>query len=126
MRPIACHHCGAPIRSRDALAVAGHALRPLHAGCYGAFAAARPWYRKPGWPVNRWRSLLPFNALLLGLVLALHLAGAPVPPERRAGLAAILLAANAWLLAARAVSFVSIERHLPRRAAERVPADPGT
>ena len=120
VRPIACHHCGAPIRSRDALAVAGHALRPLHAGCYDAFAAARPWYRKPSWPVNRWRSLLAFNALLL----ALHLAGASVAPERRAGLAAILLTANAWLLLARALSYWSLERHLPRHAAGRAPVDP--
>ena len=91
-------------------------LRPLHVDCRRAYAAAQPRYRKPGWPVNRWRSLLPFNAILLGPVVVLHLTVAPLQPGRGVGLAAIFLVANGWLLVARAVSYGTFDRHLPRRA----------
>lgn len=115
-REIACRQCGGPIASRAALAVAGQGMLPVHAGCYAAFAAARPWYRKPGWPVNRWRSLLPFNALLVGLVVVLHLVAGPIPGERWPGLGLILLVVNGWLVLARLVSYLSLERHLPAHA----------
>ena len=90
-------------------------LRPLHARCYDAYAASQPWFRKPGWPVNRWRSLLWLNALLIGMALALHLTIAPLPPERRGGLAILWLVINAWLLVARLISYRTMERHLPAR-----------
>ncbi|MBD0268635.1 MAG: hypothetical protein ICV77_10120 [Cyanobacteria bacterium Co-bin8] len=112
---ISCKYCGAPIRSRATLAVVGRGLQPLHTRCYPAYAAQQPWYRKPGWPVNRWRSLLPFNALLLSLVLALHFTVAPVAPSQWLGLGQLLLVVNAWLLVARLISYWSLERHLPPR-----------
>ncbi|HYD55173.1 MAG TPA: hypothetical protein VEA99_21230 [Gemmatimonadaceae bacterium] len=112
-RSIRCHHCGTLIASRAALRVGGRALLPLHATCYGAYAAAQPWYRHPGWPLNRWRSFVPFNALLLGPIVAVHLLVVPVPPRRWAGLAAILALANGWLLVGRLVSYRSLERYLP-------------
>ena len=110
---LACHHCGTPLATRADLRVAGRGLLPFHARCYDAYAAAQPWYRRPGWPLNRWRSLVLFNALLLALVLALHLLVTPVPPSRRAGLLGILALANGWLLLARLVSWRTVERHLP-------------
>ena len=67
--------------------------------------------------MNRWRSLVLFNVFLVGLVLAVHLAVAPLEPGRGRGLAAIFLMVNGWLLVARAVSFWSLERHLPPRSA---------
>lgn len=110
---IACRECGAPIGSRDELAVAGHGLRPFHERCYTHHAARQPWYRKPSWPLNRWGSLLRFNGLLVTLVLGLHLTIAPLPEDGWVGLGSILLIANAWLLLARLVSYVRMERHLP-------------
>ena len=113
---IVCVHCGAPIVSRDTLAVAGHGLRPMHADCYAPHAAEQPWYRKPGWPVNRWSSLLWFNALLLGIVSVLHFLVEPIPEPRLAGVGILLLIANSWQLIARLISYVRVERHLPPRA----------
>ena len=91
-------------------------LVPLHAGCYSRYAAAQPWYRRPGWPVNRWSSLLWFNLLLLGLVLPLHWFVAPIAPGRLAGFAVLLAFIVGWQLLARLVSYVSLERHLPAQA----------
>jgi hypothetical protein len=94
-------------------------MRAFHAGCYPAHAARQPWYRRPSWPVNRWRSLLPFNALLLGLVLGLHLLVTPIAPQRWLGLGLLLLLVNGWLMAARLISYLTIERHLPPSATSR-------
>lgn len=111
--PVVCQHCGRRIATREALSVVGRTLQPLHVGCYGGFAAAQPWYRKPGWPVNRWTSLLWFNLLLLGAVFVLTRLQ-PVAPERWRGLILLLVIPNVWLLAARLVSYRTLERHLPR------------
>ncbi|MBE9159981.1 hypothetical protein IQ265_24610 [Nodosilinea sp. LEGE 06152] len=113
---IMCQHCGRPILSRQTLAVVGRGLHSIHRGCYAAYAARQPWYRKPGWPVNRWRSLLAFNALLLAGVLLLHLLVRPMAGAEWLGLWPLLLAINGWLLVARLVSYWSLERHLPRQA----------
>ncbi|MFQ4137286.1 hypothetical protein PGN35_013295 [Nodosilinea sp. PGN35] len=113
--PIRCKHCGQSIRSRQTLAVVGRTLEPLHNACYSAYAAQQPWYRKPGWPVNRWRSLLAFNALLLLGVLLLHLLVRPLSESTALGLRPLLLVINGWLLLARLISYWSIERHLPSR-----------
>lgn len=111
---IACRECGAAIASRECLAVAGRTLQPMHGDCLRAYAARQPWYRRPGWPVNRWGSLLRFDAVLLAAVLLLHLLDAPALAARWPVVVGLLLAANAWLLLARGVSWLSIERHLPR------------
>jgi hypothetical protein len=87
----------------------------MHTGCYAAYAADQPWYRKPGWPVNRWTSLVSFNALLLALVLGVHWFVKPIPEPRWPGLALLLLIVNAWQLLARLISYVSLERQLPPR-----------
>lgn len=112
--PLACHHCGQPIRSRETLAVAGRLLLPLHTTCYRDHARQQPWYRRPGLPINRWRSFFVFNGGLLAFALLLHLLVQPVPAERLPGLAGLLLAPALWLLLARLVSYLSLERHLPR------------
>lgn len=112
-RPVVCHHCGQRIATREALSVVGRTLQPLHTRCYAAFAAAQPWHRRPGWPVNRWMSLAWFNLLLLGGVYVLHRLH-PVPPERWRGLVLLLVLPNAWLLVARLLSYLGLERHLPR------------
>lgn len=112
---ILCKHCGQPILSRQTLAVVGRALQPLHGRCYAAYATQQPWYRKPGWPVNRWRSLLAFNALLLVGVLMLHLLVRPMSMSEWLGLRPLLLVINGWLLVARLVSYWSLERHLPQQ-----------
>lgn len=110
---ILCKYCGQSIRSRQTLAVVGRTLEPLHTSCYAAYAAQQPWYRKPGWPVNRWRSLLAFNALLLLGILLLHLLVKPLTGSVGLGLRPLLVVINAWLLLARLISYWSIERHLP-------------
>lgn len=110
---ILCKHCRRSIRSRQTLAVVGRSLEPLHTFCYAAYAAQQPWYRKPGWPVNRWRSLLAFNALLLLGVLLLHLFVRPLSVSTGLGLRPLLLVINGWLLVARLISYGSIERYLP-------------
>ncbi len=110
---VLCTHCQGPIPSRAELVVAGHGLRPFHAACYPMHSATQPWYRKPSWPVNRWRSLIPFNLLILGIIAVVHFAITPVPEGRVSGLVLIVAIANVWLLLAKLVSYVSIERHLP-------------
>ncbi|WP_035984680.1 hypothetical protein [Leptolyngbya sp. KIOST-1] len=121
-REILCSHCGRAIRSRQSLAVVGRSLQPLHRSCYAAYAARQPWYRHPGWPVNHWRSLLAFNALLLVGVILLHLLVRPMPLSQWLGLKPLLLVVNGWLLAARGVSYWSLERHLPPREPTPRPA----
>jgi hypothetical protein len=113
--PIFCKYCGRSIRSRQTLAVVGRTLEPLHTSCYAAYAAQQPWYRRPGWPVNRWRSLLAFNALLLLGIFLLHLFVRPLAGPMGLGLRPLLVVINAWLLLARLISYWSIERHLPRQ-----------
>ncbi|WOD38932.1 hypothetical protein [Nodosilinea sp. E11] len=110
---ITCKHCGKPILSRQTLAVVGRSLQPIHRHCYAAYAAQQPWYRQPGWPVNRWRSLLAFNAIVLLGVLLLHLFIRPLSISAGLGLRPLLLAINGWLLVARLISYCSLERHLP-------------
>ncbi|MBE9109849.1 hypothetical protein IQ273_10545 [Nodosilinea sp. LEGE 07298] len=114
-RDILCKHCSQPILSRQALAVVGRTLQPLHVRCYAAYAARQPWHQKPGWPINRWRSLLAFNALLLAGVILLHLLVSPLSVSEWLGLRPLLLAINGWLLVARLVSYWSLERHLPQQ-----------
>jgi len=111
---IRCHHCGRPIATRDELRVAGRLLRPFHAACHAEHSAAARWYRRPGWALNRWTSFLRFDALLLALLAIGHLLVRPIPAAGWKGIGGLLLLANAWLLLARAVSYWSLERHLPR------------
>ena len=108
-----CRHCGAAITSRSTLRVAGKMLRPFHTECYGEYSALQPWYRKLGWPVNRWSSVLWFNLLLTGTAFVLHATVAPVPQSRLPGLLLLLLVINAWLLLARVISYLTIECRLP-------------
>ncbi|MBD1914736.1 MULTISPECIES: hypothetical protein [Cyanophyceae] len=110
---VLCKHCGRSIHSRQTLAVVGRTLEPLHTSCYAAYAAQQPWYRKPGRPVNYWRSLLAFNALLMLGILLLHLLVKPLTVSVGLGLRPLLVVINAWLLVARLISYWSIERHLP-------------
>jgi hypothetical protein len=116
---ITCHHCGAPIVSRSTLAVGGRTLRPFHPTCFEPYSAQQPWHRKPGWLVNRWRSLIQFNMLLLAVVLVIHVVADPLPQAQRFNVAALIVLVNAWLLLARLVSYLSTERHLPVVAPRR-------
>ena len=113
MSVVRCAQCGTVVPTRAELRVGGHGLRPFHVACYGAHAAERPWYRHPGWPINRWRSFVPFNALLLALIGVVHAFVEPVPAPRLAGALGLVLLANAWLLVGRLVSYRAYERHLP-------------
>ena len=110
---VTCHHCGAPIRSRAALAVGGRTLQPMHVRCFAEYASRQPWHRRPGWPANRWTSFVRFNAVLLLVLLLLVLVDPVALRARWPTVALLLLAANAWLALARCVSWFSIERHLP-------------
>jgi hypothetical protein len=121
---IVCKHCGTPIHSRQTLAVVGRGLQPLHKRCYKAYAAQQPWYSKPGWPVNRVRSHLYFNALLLLGIVLLHWLVKPIPASQWSGLGWLLLVINGWLLVARLVSYLSLERHLPPHE-KTAPGHPG-
>ena len=111
---ILCVQCGRAVTARSDLAVGGRWLQPLHSACYREYAAAQPWYRKPGWPVNRWRSLLWFILLVAGFALLLHLTIAPLAPSRVGGLALILAIVTGWQLIGRLLSYLTLERHLPR------------
>ena len=113
---VRCRHCGTNLERRGELRVGGRGLLSFHARCDDSYAAVQPWYRKPGWPLNRWRSFLPFNTLLLALAVSVHVLVGPVPPQRWAGVAGLLALANGWLLLARWVSYHTLERHLPRDA----------
>jgi len=114
-RKILCQHCQKPIPDRKSLSVVGRGLHPLHTQCLPAYAAQQPWYQKPGWPINRWRSLFFFNAVLLLLILGLHLTIAPLTTSEWAGLGRLLLFINGGLLVPRFISYLSYERHLPTR-----------
>lgn len=113
---VACRHCGAPIASRSDLHVVGRALAPVHRACHAPWEAARPWHQRGWLPVNRWSSLLAFDALLLG-VAAVASGLRPDVPLR--GLLPVFAAANAWLLVGRLVSWRTVERHLPARPPAR-------
>lgn len=110
-RPVLCRHCGEPVRSRGELLVLGRAMVPVHAACRAAFDAGQPWHVRAR-PWNRWSSLLAFDALMVAGIAALG-ALRPDVPMRDAWI--ILGVANAWLLAGRTVSYLSIERHVPVR-----------
>ncbi len=113
MRPlILCAECGAPIEHRADLVVGGRMLRSFHVPCYTRYSAAQPWYRKPGWPMNRWRSLAWMNLLMLGLVLLLDRV-APIDRARLPGLLLLLAIINGWQLVGRFISYRSVERHVP-------------
>ena len=87
----------------------------MHLRCYPVYASSQPWYRKPGWPTNRWRSLLMFNTVFMAIIAPLLAIGEHVVMDNWKGIAGAVLIANGWLMAGRAVSYFSIERHLPKR-----------
>lgn len=109
---VVCRQCGGPIASRQDLHVVGRALVPVHRACHAGWEAAQPWHQRGWLPMNRWTSLLAFNAVL---VLVAVVAGSLRPEVPLRGVLPILAAANAWLLVGRLVSWRTVERHLPPR-----------
>ncbi|MGV3532587.1 MAG: hypothetical protein ACO1QR_09480 [Chthoniobacteraceae bacterium] len=108
---VLCQHCHQPIRRRGDVVIMGRMFVPIHEACLPAYRAARPWFLR-GMPMNRRSSFLLVNAgalVLIGIVAAFS------PSTPLAHVALIPLVANLWLLLGRAVSFVAIERHIPRQ-----------
>jgi len=121
---IRCRQCGEVITDRRNLLVVGHGLQPFHRQCVSIYAAQFPWYRQPGWPINRWWAFLWFNGLLLVLVGVLHMTVLPLTATQWAAFGKLLLISNAGLMAARLTSYFSLERYVPlssrlRRSSQR-------
>lgn len=116
---VRCRHCGEVIGDRRNLFVVGRGLHPLHRQCAMAYAAQFPWYRKPGWPINRWWSFLLFNGLLLALAGVVHLTILPLVAAQWISFGKLLLLSNAGLIAARLTSYFNLERHVPLLAHSR-------
>jgi hypothetical protein len=107
---VLCQHCHQPIRRRGDVVIMGRTFVPIHEKCLPAYRAARPWFLR-GLPMNRRSSFLIGNAaalLLIGII------GVASPSTPLANVALIVVVANLWLLLGRAVSFVAIERHIPK------------
>lgn len=107
--PVLCKECGQAIQHRRDLYVLGRNLAPVHGACQPAFNRKQPWYLK-SWALNRWPSLIAFNALLLVMSVGLL---AMRPWVSLQGLAPIFVAVNLWLLVGKAICYSSMERYLP-------------
>jgi len=56
-----------------------------------------------------------FNTVFMAIIAPLLAIGEHVVMDNWKGIAGAVLIANGWLMAGRAVSYFSIERHLPKR-----------